>query len=170
MDILIVDGYNMIGAWPELQKLKNSDFAAARDLLIEKMAEYQGYTGTKVIVVFDAYIAKGIEQKYKNYNVDVIYTKEKETADEKIEKLATQLTNRTTKVFVATSDYAEQWQIFGQGAFRKSARELYNEINDIEKGINQNMKEIKHGQPVSKIPLSKEVLDFFEKFRRGEGS
>lgn len=40
MDILIVDGYNMIGAWPELQKLKNKDLAAARDLLIEKMAEY----------------------------------------------------------------------------------------------------------------------------------
>lgn len=168
MDILLVDGYNMIGAWPELQELKHKDLAAARDLLIEKMAEYQGYTGIKVIVVFDAYIVKGLEQKYKNYNIEVIYTKEKETADEKIEKMANQLTNRQTKVFVATSDYAEQWQIFGQGAFRKSARELYNEIKEIEEKINKDVAEIKQERPLSKIPLSKEVLDFFEKFRRGQ--
>lgn len=168
MDILLVDGYNMIGAWPELQELKHKDLAAARDLLIEKMAEYQGYTGIKVIVVFDAYIVKGLEQKYKNYNIEVIYTKEKETADEKIEKMANQLTNRQTKVFVATSDYAEQWQIFGQGAFRKSARELYNEIKEIEEKINKDVAEIKQERPLSKIPFSKEVLDFFEKFRRGQ--
>ena len=45
MDILLVDGYNIIGAWPELREMKNNDLAAARDRLIEKMAEYQGYTG-----------------------------------------------------------------------------------------------------------------------------
>jgi uncharacterized protein len=168
MDILVVDGYNMIGAWPELKKLKDVDLAAARDLLIEKMAEYQGYTGIKVIIVFDAYIVKGKETKYKNYNLEVIYTKEKETADEKIEKLAKQKINRRTKVFVATSDFAEQWQIFGQGAFRKSARELYNEIQEIQTNISKDINEIKQERPFSKIPLSKEVADFFEKFRRGE--
>ena len=31
MDILLVDGYNIIGAWPELKELKNKDLAAARD-------------------------------------------------------------------------------------------------------------------------------------------
>ena len=55
MDILLVDGYNIIGAWPELQELKNKDLAAARDRLVEIMAEYQAYTGYRVIVVFDAY-------------------------------------------------------------------------------------------------------------------
>jgi len=168
MDILIVDGYNMIGAWPELKRLKNKDLAAARDLLIEKMAEYQGFTGVKVIIVFDAYIVKGIEQKYKNFNIEIIFTKERETADERIEKLANQLVNRTTKVFVATSDHAEQGQIFGKGAFRKSARELYNEIKEIETKISKNVDEIKQERPITKIPLTKEVLDFFEKFRRGE--
>ncbi len=168
MDILIVDGYNMIGAWPELKKLKERDFAAARDLLTEMMAEYQAYTGTKVIIVFDAYVVKGIEQKYKNYNVEVIYTKEKETADEKIEKLANELINRQTKVFVATSDYAEQWQIFGQGAFRISARELYNEIKEIKTNIKKDVEKIKQDQPFSTIPLTKEVKEFFEKLRRGQ--
>ena len=63
MDILLVDGYNIIGSWPELQELKNKDLAAARDRLVEKMAEYQGYTGYKVIVVFDAYGVQGIRKK-----------------------------------------------------------------------------------------------------------
>lgn len=168
MDILIVDGYNMIGAWPELQALKDKDLAAARDLLIEKLAEYKGYMGIHVIVVFDAYVVKGKETRYKNYNVEIIYTKEKETADAKIEKLAKEMMDRRTKVYVATSDSAEQWQIFGQGAFRISARELYNEIRQIENNIKKEINEIKEERPFSKIPLSKEVADFFEKFRRGE--
>lgn len=63
MDILIVDGYNMIGAWPELVQLKQRDLAAARDRLIEILAEYQGFTGFKVIVVFDAYDVKGLKKE-----------------------------------------------------------------------------------------------------------
>ena len=60
MDILLVDGYNIIGAWPELREMRNNDLAAARDRLVEKMAEYQGYRGYKVIIVFDAYEVQGI--------------------------------------------------------------------------------------------------------------
>ncbi|MEW8987100.1 MAG: NYN domain-containing protein, partial [Bacillus sp. (in: firmicutes)] len=67
MDILLVDGYNIIGAWPELRELKNKDLAAARDRLVERMAEYQAYSGYRVIVVFDAHFVKGTEKKYKNY-------------------------------------------------------------------------------------------------------
>lgn len=168
MDILIVDGYNMIGAWPELQQLRKKDLALARNQLIEILADYQAYTGARVIVVFDAYIVKGTEKKQKNYNVEIIFTKEKETADEKIEKLAVELADKHTKVFVATSDYTEQWAVFGQGAYRKSARELHAEIKEIKKKIRKNMKKIREEKPASKIPLSKEVADFFEKFRRGE--
>ncbi len=63
MDILLVDGYNMIGAWPQLKDLKENSFEEARDLLIQKMAEYQSYTGFRVIVVFDAHLVKGIEKR-----------------------------------------------------------------------------------------------------------
>ncbi|WP_062349776.1 NYN domain-containing protein [Bacillus kwashiorkori] len=168
MDILLVDGYNIIGAWPELRELKQKELSAARDRLIELLADYQGYTGVKVIVVFDAYYTQGTEQKYKKYNIKVIYTKEKETADEKIEKLASELKNRKTKIYVATSDYTEQRVIFGQGAFRKSARELYDEIQTIEKKINSNLKIIQEKRPAAKIQLPKEVAELFEKWRRGE--
>lgn len=167
MFILVVDGYNIIGAWDELQKLKEKDIGQARDRLIELMAEYQSYSGFRVIVVFDAYYVKGIESKLKSYKVEVIYTKENETADECIEKLVKKLKNVQTQVYVATSDYAEQRTIFGRGALRKSARELYIEFKDIEREIVESIEVHKKVQPKIKIPLKKEVHEKFEKWRRG---
>lgn len=167
MDILLVDGYNIIGAWPQLQKLKKNNLAEARDVLIEKMAEYQAYTGFRVIIVFDAHLVKGIETKEKNYRVEVIYTRENETADERIEKLAISLNNIKTQIHVATSDFTEQWAIFGQGALRKSARELLNEMKVIEGRIKVNVEEIKETRPSSKIHIPKELLEKMEKWRRG---
>ncbi|AYA74088.1 hypothetical protein DOE78_00615 [Bacillus sp. Y1] len=168
MDILLVDGYNIIGAWPELRELKNKDLASARDRLVERMAEYQAYSGYRVIVVFDAHFVKGTEKKYKNYKVEVIFTRNNETADERIEKLAISLNNRKTQIHVATSDFTEQWAIFGQGALRKSARELLIEMDSVEKKIEKKVQKIQENSPTSKIPLSNEVAEIFEKWRRGK--
>ncbi|MEH7108924.1 MULTISPECIES: NYN domain-containing protein [Bacillaceae] len=168
MDILLVDGYNIIGAWPELRVLKDKDLPAARDRLIEKMAEYQAYSGFRVIIVFDAHYVKGTEKKYQNHKVEVIFTKENETADERIEKMAISLNNRMTQIHVATSDFTEQWTIFGQGALRMSARELLVEMNSIEKGIEKKVKKIQGKKPATKIPISDEMAEIFEKWRRGE--
>jgi predicted RNA-binding protein with PIN domain len=168
MDILLVDGYNIIGAWAELRSLKNSDLAAARDLLIERMAEYQAFSDFHIIIVFDAYYVQGTEKKYKNHKVEVIFTKKNETADERIEKLAIQLSNRKTQIHVATSDYTEQWAIFGQGALRISARELEIEMNSIKKGIDKSVQHIQEKSPISKIPISNEIAEIFEKWRRGK--
>lgn len=168
MDILIVDGYNIIGAWPELRALKDKDLSAARDRLIEKMAEYQSFTGYKVMIVFDAYYVRGLERKLKNNKVEVIFTRENETADEKIEKLAIDLNNIKTQIHVATSDLTEQSVIFGQGALRKSARELLNEMNVVEKDIEKSVKKSHAKKPISKIPLSDDIAEIFEKWRRGE--
>ncbi|MDQ0233005.1 NYN domain-containing protein [Metabacillus malikii] len=167
MDILLVDGYNIIGAWPELQKLKKANLSEARERLVEKMAEYQAYTGYRVIVVFDAHLVKGIEKKLKNYRVEVIYTRENETADERIEKLAISLNNIRTQVHVATSDFTEQWAIFGQGALRKSARELLNEMETIEGRIKHKVNKIEQKRPSSKILLPDDVVEKLEKWRRG---
>lgn len=168
MIVLIVDGYNVIGAWDELNQLKEKDMAQARDRLIELMAEYQAYSGQRVIVVFDAYYVKGMASKLKARNVEVIYTKEKETADECIEKLVGKIKNVQTKVYVATSDYAEQRTIFGQGALRKSSRELYIELTAIEKEIAENIRIHKNEQPQTKIVLDEDILKTFEKWRRGD--
>ncbi|AIF42031.1 MULTISPECIES: NYN domain-containing protein [Virgibacillus] len=168
MFILVVDGYNIIGAWEELQRLKEVDIGQARDRLIERMAEYQAYSGYRVIVVFDAYYVKGIASKQEAYKVEIIYTKEKETADECIEKLVKKLKNVQTQVYVATSDFAEQRTIFGRGALRKSARELYIELKNIEKEIEESIDSHKNIKAKAKIPLDDSILEKFEKWRRGD--
>lgn len=168
MDVLLVDGYNIIGAWPELQELKKHDFEAARNKLIEKMAEYKAFTGYRVIIVFDAHQVSGIEKKLKNYDVEVIFTRENETADERIEKMASELNNIKTQVHVATSDYTEQWVIFGQGALRKSARELLNEMNSIEKRIDRSVRKNNQSKRTNRIKIKGEIAEIFEKWRRGD--
>lgn len=167
MNILLVDGYNIIGAWPELQALKQDNLEHARDLLVEKMSEYQAYTGFQVIIVFDAHLVKGIEKKLKSSRVEIIFTRENETADERIEKLVKTLLSVKNKIYVATSDYTEQWTIFSQGALRKSARELLIEMETIEEGIKRRVKKTQENRPYSKIKLSEDVAAQFEKWRRG---
>lgn len=167
MDVLIVDGYNIIGAWEELQRLKSKDLGQARDRLIELMADYQGLTEVHVIIVFDAYFVAGNEHKQNKYKLDIIYTKEDETADECIERLISTYKNVANQVYVATSDYMEQRITFGRGALRKSARELIVELDDINREIAENVKLHKIKKPASKIALSKDVLEVFEGIRRG---
>ena len=69
---------------------------------------------------------------------------------------------------MATSDYAEQRTIFGRGALRKSARELLVELRDIERQIDANIEEQQNIKPQIKIPLSPDILEVFEKWRRGK--
>ncbi|WP_100405977.1 NYN domain-containing protein [Bacillus solitudinis] len=167
-DILLVDGYNMIGAWPELRQLKDRDLGLARDRLVEIMAEYQAYTGFEVNIIFDAHMVPGIGKKYNNFRINVLYTRESETADEHIEKLVHELKQIDTRIHVATSDFTEQSLVFGSGALRKSARELLIETEVVGKGINQDVETRKKNRNSTKIPLSKEIVEIFEKWRRGQ--
>lgn len=140
--VLLVDGYNMIGAWPELVALKNKDkMADARDLLLFRLSNYAKYEGFKVIVVFDAQFVPGIQQEYQQYELVVVFTKTDETADTYIERTAGELSNRLTQVTVATSDLAEQWLIFSKGALRKSANELYKDLEQTKVKITQETKD-----------------------------
>lgn len=166
-DVLLVDGYNVIGAWGELRQMKQQRLADARDRLIERMAEYKAHTGWRVIIVFDAHLVPGIEKRKRYYNVDIVFTRENETADERIEKLVSELSGRRVQIHVATSDLTEQWVIFAQGALRKSARELEIEMNEIDKLITAKVRTIQEQRPFSKIPLTDEVAERFEKWRRG---
>ncbi|MFB4165658.1 NYN domain-containing protein [Alteribacillus sp. JSM 102045] len=167
-DILLVDGYNIIGDWPELKKLREKNLEEARDRLIEKMAEYQAFKGWEVKVIFDAHMVAGVGRKYNNYLVDIIYTRENETADERIEKLVGELKNIETRVHVATSDYAEQSLAFGSGALRKSARELRVEMEVVEQNITREVKEHSKQEKLSNFPLTEEMAEIFDKWRRGD--
>ncbi|TQS76092.1 NYN domain-containing protein [Ornithinibacillus gellani] len=167
MNVLVVDGYNIIGAWDDLQQLKEIEMGQARDKLIEKMSEYQVHTGNRVIIVFDAYYVRGIESKLKRSNLEIIFTREKETADECIERLVKGLKNVRNQVYVATSDYAEQRTIFGRGALRISARELQIELDNMQREISESIENHKKIKPQRSIILDEDVLEVFEKWRRG---
>lgn len=139
-DILFVDGYNMIGAWPELNHLKQRDeLGAARDLLLFELSNYRKYRDIQVIVVFDAQFVPGITSSYDEYECTVVFTAEGETADSYIEREVPRYINPLTRVVVATSDAAEQWMIFQQGALRQSAKELLMEVDYAKAEINQDI-------------------------------
>lgn len=167
MNVLVVDGYNIIGAWDELNYLKRKDISIARDRLLEVLVEYKAFSGDRVIVVFDALYVKGQESKMSVNNVEVIYTKEDETADECIERLVKTLKNVKNQVYVATSDYLEQRTIFSRGALRISARELLIEINGMHTNISDQLEQQSKEQPKLKIPMGEDVRKKFEKWRRG---
>lgn len=167
MDILLVDGYNIIGAWVELRRLKEQRLIDARDRLVEMMAEYKAYSGWRVIVIFDAYLVPGIETKNVQHDVEIIYTRARETADERIEKLTASLSSKRVRIYVATSDMTEQNVVFGHGALRKSARELEIEMQSTQSKITQTVRDIQVQKPSSKIQLRDDIAAKFELWRRG---
>lgn len=123
-EYLLVDGYNIIFAWPELRDLAKINLDSARDKLMDILCNYQGYQGCRLILVYDAYKVKGNPgSTMKYHNIEVVYTKEAETADQYIERTTHQLGAKPQKyrVTVATSDALEQMIIWGNGATRMSA-------------------------------------------------
>jgi len=141
-DYLLVDGYNIIFAWQELKELADINIDSARDKLIEKLANYQGYKGCKLILVFDAYKVKGgKENVIKQGDMWIVYTKEAETADRYIAKTSLELTGKGM-VRVATSDALIQMIIFGSGAVRTSARELEAEVKHVEGQILEKLEKM----------------------------
>ena len=134
-EYLLVDGYNIIFAWEELNELAKASIDAARNKLMDILSNYQGFIGCTLILVFDAYKVKGNQGEVQKYhNIYVVYTKEAETADQYIEKTTHEI-GRKYKVTVATSDALEQVIVMGQGAYRISARDFYEEVERTEKQI-----------------------------------
>ena len=143
-EYLLVDGYNIIFAWEELNELAKASIDAARNKLMDILSNYQGFTGCTLILVFDAYKVKGSQGEVQKYhNIYVVYTKEAETADQYIEKTTHEI-GRKYKVTVATSDALEQVIVMGQGAYRVSARDFYEEVERTEKQIRE-INETQHG-------------------------
>lgn len=144
-EYLLVDGYNIIFAWEELNELAKASIDAARNKLMDILSNYQGFSGCTLILVFDAYKVKGNQGEVQKYhNIYVVYTKEAETADQYIEKTTHEI-GRKYKVTVATSDALEQVIVMGQGAYRISARDFYEEVERTEKQI-QEINERERGE------------------------
>ena len=131
---LLVDGYNVINNWREFKKLREDSLADARALLCDQIAEYCAFKGHEGVLVFDAQEVQGEAVVEKIVGITVVYTDEGETADAWIERRAHELKKcPDTTVFVVTSDYAEQINVLGSGAYRISAREFRQEYLQVKK-------------------------------------
>ena len=125
---LIVDGYNMIFAWEGLSQAAKSDLDAARRQLLDRLSSYTGYTKCRTVVVFDGYKVPGNPgEKGHFHNLQVVYTKENQTADAYIQSLVREI-GKNYQVRVATSDALVQLSSLGSGVLRMSARELEEEV------------------------------------------
>lgn len=172
--LLIVDGYNVLNAWRGL--LKEKPLSEAREDLIHALADYAGYTGQQIVLVFDAWkserIARTVEQVPAT--LQVVFTRKGETADHYIERMCDELGERAEYgkllLRVATSDSIEQTIAMGRGAIRISARELLHEIETMRNPDVQNAripaKAKSGGTLMDRLP--EETRRKLEKMRRGE--
>lgn len=154
-DVLLVDGYNVIFAWEELQGLARDNIDAARDSLIETLSKYSAMIDGEVVAVFDAYKVKGRPGTISDYqNIQLVYTAEEQTADQYIERFVNMANGgfKTTsdgnvtipkalkeklrkkdgrlKVAVVTSDSTEQVVTMGQGCKLISSREFKTRMDE----------------------------------------
>ena len=138
---LIVDGYNIIFAWQDLADTAKSDLSAARRLLCDRLASYAGFRKTRVVVVFDGYKVKGNPgEKEVFHNIQVVYTKENQTADAYMEELIAQI-GPNYSVQVATSDALIQLSSVRSGVLRVSARELEQELEATQQEMKKYMQQ-----------------------------
>lgn len=167
-EYLFVDGYNIINAWGNLQSLSEMSLEMARNELIDIMSEYQHYTGIKVIVVFDAHMVKGNSGKKDIVNgIEVVYTKEDETANQFIERTLDSI-GRVKRVRVATSDWMEQQVVLGRGGTRISARELEVEIENYKKFLKNKSKKKNQINDLMIGRLDDEIIKKLERWRNSE--
>lgn len=164
-EYLFIDGYNIINQWQYYKDL-SYNIENSRNKLIELLVEYQAYRGIKVILVFDAHLVKGSQEKSEMVaGVEVVYTKEHETADSYIEKQLDKI-GRYEKVQVATSDMAIQQIVLSRGGTRISGRELLLELENTKKDIRtKTEKPQQKGTNINQV-LDTETLDKLDKIRR----
>ena len=130
--LLLVDGYNVIGAWERVRR-EHLTHEEAREALLHLLADYAGYSGQEIIVVFDGYKSgRRVRSEDTVSGVRVVFTMQGETADNYIESVCDR-TPRYREVRVATSDGVEQTVTMGRGAVRISSRELLIELSHVRR-------------------------------------
>ncbi len=140
MERLVVDGYNIIHAWPSLKRLLGVSLEAARDKLIERLSVYGLVTGAEVTVVFDSHQkASRTNAEQLVEGVRVIFTRRGHSADQVIERIAYEATGAGGVVTVATSDHSQSDMVRGMGGAVITATELERRVLDAEEDLGRRL-------------------------------
>lgn len=162
----LVDGYNVINAWPELMCLRGN-LNEARDVLVHILTEYGAFENYEMTVVFDAFFTEEEEHELQiSDRMKVIYTGAGETADSCIERLAYTAVRAGREVYVVTSDGAEQSVILGAGAYRITSPELRRSVKKAKKLMKAEYMN-PHSWPFGRIEVH-ERLDYDTRARLEE--
>jgi predicted RNA-binding protein with PIN domain len=164
-EYLFVDGYNIINQWSYYREM-SKNIENSRNKLIELLIEYQAFKGVHVILVFDAHLVKGsIEKKETVSGLQIVYTKEYETADSYIEKQLDKI-GRYERVQVATSDNSIQQIVLARGGTRISAHEMIAELENVKKDIRNKTGVIKkNGTNIDQM-IDSDTLSKLEELRK----
>ncbi len=137
-DHYLIDGYNVIHAWPELKRLCG-DLAAARDALTHLLTEYGAFEKYEITLVFDAMFTEDEERVERvGRHTRIIYTGAGETADSRIERLAYEEAHRGRTVYVVTSDGAVESVILGAGACRIPSLEFRKQVLRVKRELKRD--------------------------------
>ena len=171
MERLIVDGYNIIFAWPELAALKDIKLEDARDMLVSKLADYAAMTRQNVTVVFDSHRRPDAEASEETINgVRVIFAGRKTTADHVIERLLFEA-REGDEVTIATSDSLQRDLALGRRIKTVSALTMKSQVDAVLARRNQQIGDSKARSDISRRledridPATRERLD---RLRHGE--
>ena len=158
-EYLLVDGYNVIHANPELEALLKDNLEASRSVLMDVLCNYRGYRDYEVILVFDAYRVKGNPgDVIKYHNISVVYTKEAETADRYIERTAHEIAHKYN-VTVVTSDGVEQVIIRGAGCNLMSSRDFWDDVKRLAGEIHETIDKKVRNRPFKERNYLFDYLD-----------
>jgi uncharacterized protein len=125
---LLVDGHSVIFAWPELRLLHERRTSLAREALIRQLRDFQDWSGTQVVVVFDGR-GSTVSQQAEPGEIQVFYSRAGQTADSIIERLTSKYAERF-RLIVATGDYLEQETASASGAETISPEGLRDLLRD----------------------------------------
>lgn len=165
--LLLVDGYNVIGAW-DVPRAERLSIEEARERLVHLIADYAGYSGEEVVVVFDGhYTDRSTRSRMTMHGVEVVFTKHAESADNYIEAMCA-AAPKWRQVRVATSDAVEQTVTLGRGAVRISSREFLLELTQVRLSGRGHMRQekVSRGDILSRLPPHQREI--FDRMRRGE--
>ncbi len=139
-EYIIVDGYNLIFAWDELKALAAERLDLARERLMDILSGYAGFTGAKLVLVFDGFRTPGNPGSRTEYhNISVAFTKDGETGDAYIERLVNEI-GKNYAVRVVTSDNLIRVSALRSGVLRCSSGEFKGEAEWVLAQIEEVLK------------------------------